>query len=651
MSDKNIEQQIVDELKEVDNILVTVSRNPSVDALAAALGTTLMINKLGKHATAVFSGEVPPAINFLNPTKTFENTVDSLRDFIIALDKEKADHLRYKVDGDMVKIFITPYRTTISDNDLDFSQGDYNVEMVIAIGVDNNEDLDKALSDHGRILHDATVASISIGKETTQLGSLQWHENGASSYSELLASLADKLRSGKSLLDEQASTAFLTGIVAATDRFSNQNTSSQAMSMAAQLMSTGANQQLIAMKLEEAEQAEEAASGIQHDGSTALQDGKSSKIDREAKKSSKSSKKPEPQAQSEQAEAVKDRQAADGTMTISHEKRGDVDAVADQTRRDNQAAAAKQAEESLREHQARELEQAEPEESPFIETARQPLANEAKEEELAKVLADTTGAGQTPSVADLQKDLQNAQAELDEAATTPKAPEKDMSLPQVEPTQGEEYEPSFGGTLNATSEQAAIDKRREEAGDRNKTILSHNSPPLPENQESTSPVNSYNERKDGGDKAEPATVDPFAGDAPTMHAADIAPLSSPQPAATPAQPAAPAPTQTLADLEQLHSSHQDARSAIEDALSSTPPPAAEQSTTGSLPPMPPLPPMPSDFSQLPPLPNTPDVPPAPTNQSVDTQLGNLIQQNTPPAPPVPLAPASNDPAQFKIPGR
>lgn len=105
MNDGNAKQQIVEKVKTSSNILVTVSTNPSVDELSAALGLTILLNKMDKHATAVFSGAIPPAITFLDPEKTFENTVDSLRDFIIALDKEKADHLRYKVDGDVVKIF------------------------------------------------------------------------------------------------------------------------------------------------------------------------------------------------------------------------------------------------------------------------------------------------------------------------------------------------------------------------------------------------------------------------------------------------------------------------------------------------------------------------------------------------------------------
>ena len=250
MAESSAVKQIVDKIKDSNSILVTVNTNPSVDELSAALGITLLINKLNKHATAVFSGAVPPAIEFLQPEKTFENTVDSLRDFIIALDKEKADHLRYKVVDDMVKIFITPYRTTISEQDLDFSQGDYNVEAVLAIGVKTEADLDHALESHGRILHDAMVAAISLG-EPTKLGGVEWVDGQASSYCEMLVTLADQLKDGKTIIDEQIATAFLTGIVAATDRFSNANTSSKVMTIAAQLMSAGANQQLIATKLEE----------------------------------------------------------------------------------------------------------------------------------------------------------------------------------------------------------------------------------------------------------------------------------------------------------------------------------------------------------------------------------------------------------------
>ena len=86
-TDENLKQQIVSTITSSKNVLVTVGTNPTVDELASALGLTLLLSKLDKHATAVFSGKVPPAMEFLDPSKTFEDSVDSLRDFIIALDK------------------------------------------------------------------------------------------------------------------------------------------------------------------------------------------------------------------------------------------------------------------------------------------------------------------------------------------------------------------------------------------------------------------------------------------------------------------------------------------------------------------------------------------------------------------------------------
>lgn len=241
-------QAIVDRLKQANNILVTVSADPTVDQLAACLGLTLMLNELGKHAAAVFSGAVPSTIEFLQPEKTLEKNTDSLRDFIISLDKSKADKLRYKVEDKVVKIFITPYKTSISEKDFEFSQGDFNVEVVLALGVHAQKDLDQAITAHGRILHDATVACMNT-TAGEGLGTLNWQDPKASSLSEMVATLANSF--DKKVLDNQVATALLTGIVSETDRFGNTRTTPETMKASAQLLAAGANQQLVATKLEQ----------------------------------------------------------------------------------------------------------------------------------------------------------------------------------------------------------------------------------------------------------------------------------------------------------------------------------------------------------------------------------------------------------------
>ena len=237
-------RKIVDKIKSSENILVALSRDPSVDEMAAAIGLTLFLDSLQKHTTAIYSGVTPDALQFLQPEGTFETNTDSLQDFIIALNKEKADHLRYKLDGDFVKVYITPYKSNITEEDLEFSHGDYNVNLVLALGVPSAADLDSALAEHGRIMHDATTVDITIDAPG-KFAEIEWSDPGASSVSEMVTKLIFAMQGEDVVLDKETATALLTGIVAATGRFSNDRTNSDTMQLASKLMSMGADQQLI----------------------------------------------------------------------------------------------------------------------------------------------------------------------------------------------------------------------------------------------------------------------------------------------------------------------------------------------------------------------------------------------------------------------
>ena len=244
----DIVAQVAERIRTSDNVLVALSKDPTVDELSAALGLTFILDKIGKRATAIFSGVIPNAIEFLEPEKTFEANTDSLQDFIIALDKDKADHLRYKIDGDYVKVFITPYKTTIDESDMEFSHGDYNVDLVISLNVSEVGDLDAALSEYGRIMHDATSINISAGV-AGNFGDIEWGDPAASSVSEMIGMLADSLKDKDDILDKPTSTALLAGIVAATNRFSNERTTPETMALASKLMAAGADQQLISSSI------------------------------------------------------------------------------------------------------------------------------------------------------------------------------------------------------------------------------------------------------------------------------------------------------------------------------------------------------------------------------------------------------------------
>lgn len=600
MNEGSPKQQIVEGIKTNTNILVTVSDSPSVDELSAALGFTMLLNKMDKRATSIFSGEIPPAITFLDPEKTFEDAVDSLRDFIIALDKEKADHLRYKVDGDVVKIFITPYRTTLTDKDLEFSQGDYNVEMVIALGVKEQDHLDKALAAHGRILHDATVATVSLGTTPSQLGTIDWRDAAASSLCEMLVSLSEALKEDEPLLDEQVASAFLTGIVSATDRFSNDRTSSRVMTMAAQLMAAGANQQLIAAKLQEA-----------HDIGPTAKNKTSSETDEAAPKEDKP-KKEKKKKDTNSLKIERDAKTEEKKEAPAPtEEKPDVVAVAAA-----EAAATEAA-----------LEQAEP----ALDLEKQ----------LAEQLAEVAPAvpAPAPTLEDLDKQLNETLA----AEQSPQEPAPEIAaVPALPPEPTPSLSPAMPSIDNGMPGFEALD-------------VPPAPPVAPQFSVSESidanPGNSYVEPQapasfdapvenliSGANGNPDQYVDPFSVPLEPLsdvhESKDIAPISQPE-TFMPPQPADnPQSSLTLEEIERT-------------AMPPLPP--------TDLPPLPPLP----DFSDgnLPPLPPPP--PPPVFDQGAAPQPGGVPQDNlgdifgsTPPLPDTPPAPQDPPkPGQFRIPGQ
>ena len=652
MDEIKAKQQVVEKIKESAKILVTVSDSPSVDALSAALALTMILDKQEKYATAIFSGETPPAIAFLEPEKTFDDTTDSLRDFIIALNKEKADHLRYKVEGESVKIFITPYKTTIDQTDLEFSQGDYNVELVIALGVDNQEHLDKALEGHGQILHDAAIVTLTAGDQSSDLGGVDWHDANASSLSEMIAGLAEALKEDKkkSLLDQSIATALLTGVVAQTDRFSNEHTTSKAMTVAATLMSAGADQQLIATELQAAHTIQSPAEEV------------------------------EEETPEEESDVEIDQESGDGSLTIKNHDPSSLDithegeSLADLDRRvlGDKKAKKKVAEEVeiLQEEAAHE--EAEEEALEVAEEAADAPREERfpqPDEAPAEQPVSEPSAYAPPEVVDAYQEepaslIGPSIIEGQDAIAQPTPP----AVPAVGTAyaQDEDIEPTLGGTLNATTEQAAEDSRREEESSKNHTILSH----------------AYLGADEGAQSAESNGLAGFPGTpsvapgsqgvndfsntmAEAVHSAYAAEDQAPSPAyeETPVAGVAVGSGRVIQPLEPSFDTANTVAAANtayapEPTLPPIAPTPAPAASDFGLPLPPPIP----DFSQVNgggpgiALPPAPAVQPAILGDILAPEPVQAVDNAYAPAPVAPLPqvppqPVSNDPTQFQIPNQ
>ena len=426
----------------------------------------------------------------------------------------------------------------------------------MALGVDNQDHLDKALEAHGKILHDATVITLSAGEQASQLGNIDWHEGQASGLCEMLVNLSDALKSDKDkpLLDKQTATALLTGIVASTDRFSNTRTSSKVMTIAAQLMAAGADQQLIAAQLQESHEIGQLATPTVGDETSSTGETTDSTTNK----------------------------SSDGGLSIAHEKGETLEDIANMVKTQDQQEAATEAE---------------------------------------QVLADQIGLT-APPVTDAPSQLHSAYA-----------PEQPLS--GGVDWQPIASEPSLGGTLNATTEQAEEDSRHQEADDKNKTILTHSY--LSDAPTYNTPINSVEQTDDGN-----ASVDIFAGKPPADSTSQEASLT-PAVAETIIQPPS-GPTLAEIDVKNRDDSSRD------EALSdlNTVPGAITPEVAVTLPQPPPLP----DFSTLPPPTISSAYALDPVPQTPE-HLGDIFAPEPPVVQPQVIQPPVNsgDPTQYQIPGQ
>lgn len=272
---QQLPEKVAEKIQKGTNILIALSKDPNVDEISAAIALAIVLDQQKKHVTAIYSGKTPNTLEFLKPEETFEKDTSSLQDFIIALNKSKADHLTYKLDGDYVKIYITPYKGQVKKEDLEYSYGEYNVDLVIVFNVNAGSEIDSALSEYGRIMHDASAINITSGLPG-RFADLEWSDPEKSSVCEMVYNLLKELEITD--LSQEVATALLTGILSATERFSNNRTKPTTMSVAAKLMEAGADQQLISANILKPETPTVVEEKSTNDSSASINDGSANPV-------------------------------------------------------------------------------------------------------------------------------------------------------------------------------------------------------------------------------------------------------------------------------------------------------------------------------------------------------------------------------------
>jgi len=249
----SIKQQASELIKGANDILLVTHKNPDGDALGSLLALKIALEKLGKKITAVTADTPNKIFDFLPRINEIDRKIEGSRDFILSLDVSKTEiaKIGYKKDEKekRVNILITPREGgRFNPDDLKVSDSKPKFDLIISVDTPNLERLGE-IATPADLFYEIPVINIDHHPSNEKFGKLNLVELVATSSAEILLSLFESLSKDSQLIDEKVATCLLTGLIYDTSSFQNVNTTPKSLTVAAQLVAAGGNQQEIVKNL------------------------------------------------------------------------------------------------------------------------------------------------------------------------------------------------------------------------------------------------------------------------------------------------------------------------------------------------------------------------------------------------------------------
>ena len=211
--------QIKTVLKESKNILITLSKNPSYDAIASSLALGSLCKKLGKKTEIVaYNFTAEKHINFLPNLNSIAQKLEKLKKFTISLDitNTKVDDLDYSIKNNKIEICITPKKGEIENKDIKLNKTNFKYDAIIVVDAENLESLGSVYENNLDFFYQTTIINIDHKPQNERFGQINLIDLSSVSVSEIIYNI---FKDEKHLIDAEIATNFLTGIIAKTKSF------------------------------------------------------------------------------------------------------------------------------------------------------------------------------------------------------------------------------------------------------------------------------------------------------------------------------------------------------------------------------------------------------------------------------------------------
>ncbi len=244
----SIAQQAKSLIEKSKKILLVAHAKMDGDTLSATIALHKLLQKIGKKTVVACADAVPEVFSFLPETGVLEREISAGNDFVISLDcsRTQAQKLRWKIEGNQLKIFVTPFGGSFQAKDVNFSeQSDF--DLIITIDAADRQQLGSIFEENTDLFARVPVLVFDHHTSNPGFGTVNVIDTKAASTTEVLFHFLPTMfgEHWKKKIDADIATLLLTGIITDTASFQNPNTTPKSLEVAADLVELGARQQEI----------------------------------------------------------------------------------------------------------------------------------------------------------------------------------------------------------------------------------------------------------------------------------------------------------------------------------------------------------------------------------------------------------------------
>src|SRR3990167_9413754 len=257
MMELSPKQQAVELIRSAQRVLVLSHVDADGDAIGSMLALTAALEKLKKETTAAIDGTIPAPFRFLPRVDTIVSRVSAGQEFTISLDTSgvEIEKLGYKAlpEENKLNIVVSTKTGTIEPAQVTLGTSGALYDLIIVLDSPDLDRLGSLYDQDPEIFYTVPVVNIDHHPSNEYYGKVNWVDVTATSTAEMLVSLIEALSSAATsageaaqpLMDDDIATALLTGLTTDTGSFQNANTTPKSLTVAAQLVGSGARQQEI----------------------------------------------------------------------------------------------------------------------------------------------------------------------------------------------------------------------------------------------------------------------------------------------------------------------------------------------------------------------------------------------------------------------